>query len=192
LFMYALGRDLQLQVPAESSAALGLAVSGFRNVDGPSHVSASPPPRPVPSVAASATSAAPPAARRNDSASLAGLASAAGGWSGEARSSLRQVSRQTGTTVPRRDRARGSGRGMGPPDDGLRDEYAAHGAAPSSRPGPARAGTAITDQDVDREHAAQQPGLGLPSRDRRHRRPRGGPATAPARGRRAAPALQRV
>jgi hypothetical protein len=65
--------------------ALGLAVSGFRNVDGPSHVSASPPPRPVPPVAASATSAAPPAARRNDSASLAGLASAAGGGRSGAR-----------------------------------------------------------------------------------------------------------
>jgi hypothetical protein len=70
----------------------------FENVGGPSHLSVSPPPHPVPPLAASATS---PAARPNDSAALASPARAAGGRSGEARNPPHRVGEQTAPVTPR-------------------------------------------------------------------------------------------
>jgi hypothetical protein len=70
------------------------------NVGGPSHVSVSPPPRPVPPLAALAT---PPTARPNDSVSLAGPARAVGAWR------MRPGTRASGSAGTRGARCRGRG-----------------------------------------------------------------------------------
>jgi hypothetical protein len=155
-----LGRPLHGNIGGLGVLLLGISAMGRFPPRGRLRV---PSAAPRPPRAALAT---PPAARPNDRASLTGPARAAGGRSGEARNPPLWVREQTGTAAAVVGAiARGSGGGhrlrrwLGGQAE-CREEPP-HGVGFGHRAeDPPRAPAALTDQDLDREHAAEETGPG--------------------------------